>query len=560
MKSIEFKQVGMQNYCLFIEPMELSFEENKTVLITGPNGVGKSSIFDCLPFTLYGVTSKGAHGDDVVNDVVEKDCHTWLTFNIDNIPYRVDRYHKHRKFGNTVILNRNGEDIKKGQREVLPEVERILVPQKLFMNTLLFGQKVKNFFTDLVDSEKKEIFRKILQLDDYILYYKETDGRIKVIAEKILNITNDLEVKTQLLNDAKFQIGILVQAKSKFGEEKDRQILGFESILKQLQIERNNANQEFSVKKEHVLGLVDVDREINNIEQEISSVDTNLGTVYQEIRAKKQLKESELRSGSTKADVDINSKYQQLHDELMNKYRAEVDKIQKNITKNDIELNKEKEGIKSIEFHREVILNENIVFKENIVDKDVATCPVCKQTISPATIQKLENRMEGNRQKSELLRTKIVDKEDTIVVLALRSTNLNSKIDDFFKANSKHLQDLDFNKSLELQKVQDRLDNLLDQLETRAEKQLAESTTSTVNQKKILETKKQELKQRKHEQEQILKQVEELESLIVQMDSDAKVIEDRIKQKKEEQYDDTQLRTYEGKVKSLSDEIKKLEE
>jgi len=334
MKSIEFKQVGMQNYCLFIgESMVLPFEENKTVLITGPNGVGKSSIFDCLPFTLYGVTSKGAHGDDVVNDVVEKDCHTWLTFNIDNIPYRVDRYHKHRKFGNTVILNRNGEDIKKGQREVLPEIERILVPQKLFMNTLLFGQKVKNFFTDLVDSEKKEIFRKILQLDDYVLYYKETDGRIKIIAEKILNITNDLEVKTQLLNDAKFQIGILVQAKSKFGEEKTRQILGFESTLKQLQIERNDTNQELSVKKEHVLGLVDVDREINNIEQEISSIDTNLGTVYQEIQTKKQLKESELRSDSTKADVDINSKYQQLENEITDKYRAEVDKIQKKYNK-----------------------------------------------------------------------------------------------------------------------------------------------------------------------------------------------------------------------------------
>lgn len=559
MKSIEFKQVGMQNYCLFIEPMVIPFEENKTVLITGPNGVGKSSIFDCLPFTLYGVTSKGAHGDDVVNDKVEKDCHTWLTFNIDDVPYRVDRYHKHRKFGNTVILNRDGEDIKKGQREVLPEIERILVPQKLFMNTLLFGQKVKDFFTDLVDSQKKEIFRKILQLDNYVLYYKETDLQVENLARKVLDISNNTGVKTQLLSDARTQIGVLIQAKRKFEEEINQQVLSLNSVLKQLLDEYNRVVQDLKIKKEHVSAFGDIDKIINDLEQNIRSVDTNLGTIYQEIQAKKQLKESELRSEATKAKVDIDSKYQQLEGEMKDKYRNEENEIKKNIAKINIELNKEKEEIKSIQFHRELIRVENTDLRENIIDKDVATCPTCQQTISPETLQKLKDKLERNRQKDESLELEVVTKDDIIAELVLRNTNLNLKIKNIFEALSKHLQDLGFNKALELQKVQDRIDNLLDQLETRAAGQLEESTVSSTNQKKILETKKRDLEQRKQEQEQTLKQVEELENLLIQIDSDIKVKEDRLKQKKEEQYDDTQLRLYEEKVKSLGSEIKELE-
>ncbi len=559
MKSVEFKQVGMQNYCLFIEPMELLFEENKTVLITGPNGVGKSSIFDCLPFTLYGVTSKGAHGDDVVNNIVGKDCHTWLTFNIDGVPHRVDRYHKHRKFGNTVVLNIDGEDVKKGQREVLPEIERILVPQKLFMNTLLFGQKVKDFFTDLTDTQKKEIFRKILQLDNYVLYYKEADLQIENLARKVLDISNSLGVKTQVLGDVRIQVGVLTQAKDKFEEERSQQVLSLNSTLKQLLEEHNRVVQDRKVKEEHVSAFGDIDKIVNDLEQNIRSVDTNLGTIYQEIRTKKQLKESELRSEATKAKVDIDSKYQQLEGEIKDKYRTEENEIEKNIAKNDIELNKKKEEIKSIQFHRGLILNENTDLKENIIDKDVATCPTCQQTISPETLQKLKDKMEHNRQKNESLRIEIVDKEDIIVVLAHRTINLNLKIENILEAKSKYLQDLAFNKALELQKVQSRLDKLLDQLETRAAGQLEESTSFTINQKKILETKKQELEQRKHEQEQILEQIVELGNLLVRVDSDIKVNEDRLKQKKEEQYDDTQLKLYKERVKSLNNEIKELE-
>ena len=173
MREIEFTKAGMENFCLYKNLMEYYFPNDKVRLITGPNGVGKTTIFDCIPFTAFGITTKGLKGDDVVNNEVGKNCRTYFEFKsiigdiTDN--YRVERYVKDSKFGDTVLLYKNDftKPYKKGQREVLPVIEEVFIPQKLFMNTILFGQKVKDFFTDLGDADKKEIFRKVLQLDPH---------------------------------------------------------------------------------------------------------------------------------------------------------------------------------------------------------------------------------------------------------------------------------------------------------------------------------------------------------------------------------------------------------
>jgi len=160
MREVEFQESGMENFGPYIEPMSLSFPKNQLTLLTGPNGIGKTMSLDSIPFTLYGITSKKAKGDDVVNNRIEKNCKTWVNFKVNNDQYIVTRYHKYTKLHNTVILNKNGKDIKKGQREVLPEIEKLICPQKAFMNTLMFGQKIKDFFTDLVDSDKRKYLEK----------------------------------------------------------------------------------------------------------------------------------------------------------------------------------------------------------------------------------------------------------------------------------------------------------------------------------------------------------------------------------------------------------------
>ena len=110
MRNIIFEEVGMENYGPYIDPMILKFNSDKLILITGPNGVGKTMSLDAIPFALFGNTSKGAKGDDVVNNSVGKNCKVWLKFKVNNDNYIVTRYHKYNRLGNTVIINKNGVD------------------------------------------------------------------------------------------------------------------------------------------------------------------------------------------------------------------------------------------------------------------------------------------------------------------------------------------------------------------------------------------------------------------------------------------------------------------
>ena len=201
MREITFQEVGMENFGPYIDEMVLEFANDSLILMRGPNGIGKTMSLDAMPFTLYGETSKKAKGDDVVNNRIGKNCHTWLKFSINEDNYIVNRYHKYAKYGNTVILNKNGVDIKKGQREVLPEVEKLICPKKSFMNTLMFGQKIKDFFTDLIDSYKKEIFRKILDLDIYSLYYKRADELLKEAVANREEVDRKIQVENGIIQE-----------------------------------------------------------------------------------------------------------------------------------------------------------------------------------------------------------------------------------------------------------------------------------------------------------------------------------------------------------------------
>jgi len=209
MRQIVFHEVGMENFGPYIDPMVLTFENDKLTLITGPNGIGKTMALEAIPFTLFGETCKKAKGDDVVNTRVGRNCHTWVKFSVDADNYLVDRYHKYTKLQNTVTIRKNLEDpYLKGHREVLPEIEKLICSKKSFTNTLMFGQKVKDFFTDLIDSDKKEIFRKILDLDIYTTWYKSADADLKEkLDRKKLDATDhDVEHLQTQLNDVEKQI------------------------------------------------------------------------------------------------------------------------------------------------------------------------------------------------------------------------------------------------------------------------------------------------------------------------------------------------------------------
>jgi len=382
MRQINFQEVGMENYGPYISPMILTFKNNNLTLITGPNGIGKTMALDSIPFSLYGITSKGAKGDDVVNNTVGKNCKTWVKFQVNTDQFLVTRFHKHSKGGSTVILNKNGVDIKKGQREVSIEIERILCPRKTFMNTLMFGQKVKDFFTDLGDADKKEIFRRILDLDAYTSYYDEAKKMIDKLETGRQEIDKKLAVTNGILSETKMQISILLKQKEEFETNKNERIKTVRKSIDDNIRLLEKWQSAFEDIKEKIIDISEVEKKLNEAQIKLGEVKQFELSCQNELNQKKNKKISEIKEKANDSVQNIKDILQGKLTKLRDQIQAIKDLLV--IEDKKIENQKNEIRIKYAEFRSEKINIKNQIqeIKENVLDKDIASCPICKQDVT----------------------------------------------------------------------------------------------------------------------------------------------------------------------------------
>jgi len=346
MKKINFNKVEMKNFCGYIDPMEFEFENSKITLISGKNGVGKSTVFSAIPFALYGITQTGQTAIDVLNNKTEKNCLVTCYFSIDDVKYIASRGLKSKKAATSAVLYIEGikEPIAKGAREVTNKIEELIVPKELFLNTVLFGQKVKSFFTDLPDSKQKEIFRKILQLDTYVEYQKTSSEKIKQLDEKLEDINiciHKVDSTIEVLEKNILDIESIVTEKNK-----DCNNITDNIKLINDQIEKLEEQLRLLEEKETNDSLIKLNNQKTLIDNELENIQLLKTGQINELAAQVKSKISqlnELHSGKiNECDNELNCKLNKIKDEtnlLLNKINKTISDLREVylIEKNDLD-------------------------------------------------------------------------------------------------------------------------------------------------------------------------------------------------------------------------------
>jgi DNA repair exonuclease SbcCD ATPase subunit len=249
---ILFKTIRWKNFLSTgTQYTEVDFTKNKTNLIVGTNGAGKSTVLDALTFALFGKPFRKINKPQLVNSVNEKDCRVEVEFSIGNIEWKVVRGIKPALFEiwrNDSALDQSSAAL--DQQKWL-EQNVLKMNYKSFTQIVILGSSTFVPFMQLSAAHRREVIEDLLDI-------KIFSSMNMVIKEKIRQEKEDikvLELKKESLLDK-------VQMQKDFIEELENR--GKDNI--------NNNNQKIS----------DLDKEIEQYMSENSSLEEPLQELIRE--------------------------------------------------------------------------------------------------------------------------------------------------------------------------------------------------------------------------------------------------------------------------------------
>jgi len=193
--NIKINKMWFSNMFSYREDNYIDFKKykNKILGILGDNASGKSSILDILTFALYDTTRRTVKSSEVMNNQ-SNDMSVKIEFDIDGEFYYIERIGKRKKNGDVSVSvdfytknqNLNG-DKRASTNKIIQDYFGTI--DTFLLNTFI-SQKGASGFTDLTQSERKDLLISFLDLNMFETIKSNIDVEIKSIINEIKNITN----------------------------------------------------------------------------------------------------------------------------------------------------------------------------------------------------------------------------------------------------------------------------------------------------------------------------------------------------------------------------------
>ena len=212
---------------------EINFQEEKTNLIIGTNGAGKSTILDALTFVLFNKPFRKVNKGQLLNSVNEKECIVEVNFSIGPVKWKIIRGIKPNLFEiykDGSLLNQTSDATE--QQKWLEDAV-LKLNYKSFTQIVILGSASFVPFMQLPTANRREIIEDLLDI-------KIFSSMNAIIKDKIKE-TSDLVKETEFFNT--------------MIEEK---ILMQQDFIEELE---NRGNAHINANKEKIANL---DKEIGN--------------------------------------------------------------------------------------------------------------------------------------------------------------------------------------------------------------------------------------------------------------------------------------------------------
>ena len=360
---------------------EVDFTKNKTNLIVGTNGAGKSTILDALCFSLFGKPFRKINKPQLINSVNEKDCKVEVEFSIGNTDWKVIRGIKPTIFEiwrNDAALDQSAAAL--DQQKWL-EQNVLKMNYKSFTQIVILGSSTFVPFMQLSAAHRREVIEDLLDI-------KIFSSMNTLIKDKIRSAKEEIKVlelkKESLLDKVKMQqsfIGELENRGKENIENNKRKISDLGEEIEQHLNENTSYEEplrEYIREQDKITGYADKLRKLGNLKGKISQKVSTITkehkfftenavcpTCTQEIDESfrinrindAQNKAKELQSGYKELEEAI--KEEEERERQFTALSKEISQLTNGISQNNIKINGLRRQIRNLESEIQV-LTENL--------------------------------------------------------------------------------------------------------------------------------------------------------------------------------------------------------
>ncbi|MFW8914874.1 AAA family ATPase [Klebsiella sp. C408] len=213
---MKFLTLEVENF-MALANAKVELEQRGLVLIQGvnagdssaaSNGAGKSTLMNSLMWCIYGETSHGVKGDDVLSTGHEKNCRVKVTIEDEGKRYAIIRHRKHKEFKNRLIVRGEDGDMTKGKDSLTQEfVERLIGASKeVFMASIYASQEAMPDLPGMSDKNLKTIVEEAAGVDRLTKAYAIARERANAAAARMETTKTKMDACLSLVESAQNEL------------------------------------------------------------------------------------------------------------------------------------------------------------------------------------------------------------------------------------------------------------------------------------------------------------------------------------------------------------------
>jgi exonuclease SbcC len=416
------------------------------------NARGKSNLCKSIGWCIF-----GEDGSDKIDQSVKYDAvsnYVKLIFEHDNKICSITRTRNKTLKQSQLDFEINGEPSNgKSVTETDKKIQEFLkLDYKTYVNSVFIRQ---NDLYSLANPEKakdaNDIFEKVINLSEYNKLEKETDSRIKEEEKELSNLNSFIEINKGYDLKISSAENLLI--------EEEKNIVVYSNKLDELEKESSQLNEKI--------------KELESIKIKNEAYSNRVSDIKKDLEIKKGLLEEEKLKGlklaeqrknniatleekinkenDIKKNIDnFNNKIKEslLHEQKYIDIKETIDKLTKEISILEIELNKNKANKISLDSKIVDLKNELLTKNKNLNNISVKSGEKCKYCMSDVTDKNID--LIINTRKEEIYKSELYIKEQQILVSEkekeikiiedkynLNKINLKNKEKDLFDSKSK---------------------------------------------------------------------------------------------------------------------------